>query len=261
MKSTRNRRQVGRRLFMAAVLDEGATHAGSYGPIQGRQQGAFHCLESKGGGKQRVRFGFCQLTGELGQFVKSHIIPQALMLGVKDGEPLVQYGATSRPSRKWTSWYDAALVTRTGEDILADLDTWAISELRNQRLVWSGWGDDGALVDHRPINNVFGVREVSLDTEKLRLFFLSLLWRAGANRMLEFQEIDPPASHLEIIRAALLGRGMPEIDFYPVQVTQISTKGDVHNHAPIRATKYIPNLDAPNDGGVLFRFCTSTSMA
>jgi len=199
--------------------------------------------------KQRVRHGYCRLTGEPGPFVKSHIIPQGLTLGVKERQPLVQYGAAVGATQRWSSWYDPLLVTRSGEDILADLDTWAISALRSNRLVWSGWGNDSALQDINPLDNVFGVREVFLDTERLRLFFLSLLWRAGSSQMLEFQEIDPPESHLEIIKTALLGRGMPGLDFYPIQLTQLSTKGALHNHAPSRETKYLPNLEAPDEDG------------
>lgn len=56
-------------------------------------------------------------------------------------------------------------------------------------------------------------------------------------------------------------RGMPELDFYPAQLTQISTKGNLHNHAPIRVAEYIPDLDAPDDGGFPARFSGFTSMA
>lgn len=225
-------------------------HARSCSPMQRWRRGAMALSkERKKGSKQRVRHGYCRLTGEPGRFVKSHIIPQGLTLGVKEGEPLVQYGAAAGASQRWSSWYDPLLVTRSGEDILADLDTWAISALRSNRLVWGGWGDDSVLEDLYPLDSVFGVREVFLDTGKLRLFFLSLLWRAGASQMREFQEIDPPDSHLEIMKTALLGRGMPGLDFYPIQLTQLSTKGPLHNHAPSRETKYIPNLHAPDEDG------------
>jgi hypothetical protein len=54
---------------------------------------------------------------------------------------------------------------------------------------------------------------------------------------------------------------MPELDFYPVQLTQISTKGNLHNHTPIRVAECIPDLDAPDDRGFPARFSGFTSMA
>lgn len=210
-------------------------------------------------GKVRDQFGFCRLTGKPGRFVKSHIIPQALTIGAEGGQPLFQYGDAGGRSRKWSSWYDQSLVTRDGEDILAALDTWAIAALRSQRLVWSGWGEDVTLKRelHEEVSGAFGVRTVHLDTERLRLFLLSLLWRAAASRMREFEEIQIPKAHMEVLRLTLLGGVSPDLDFYPAQLTQVSTLGHLHNHTPIRTFKFIPDLQGEDGEGVnvpFFRF-------
>ncbi len=197
-------------------------------------------------GRDRVRHGFCKLTGKPGAFVKSHLIPEALSRPSQRGAPLIQLGAGQRPSQRWSSWYDAALVTRAGEDVLSDLDTWAIATLREHRLVWSGWGDEddlGDLNDH--IYGDLGIREVELDTMRLRLFFLSLLWRAAASERPEFQEVSLPPADLTTLRDAVLGKVDPGEDFYPVTLTQISTRGLVHNQAPQVVTKHIPNFEDP----------------
>lgn len=197
-------------------------------------------------GRDRVRYGFCKLTGKPGAFVKSHLIPEALSRPSQRGAPLIQLGAGQRPSQRWSSWYDAALVTRAGEDVLSDLDTWAIATLREYRLVWSGWGDEDDLGDlNHNICGDLGIREVELDTKRLRLFFLSILWRAAASERTEFREVSLSPDDLATLRDAILGKFDPDEDFYPVTLTQISTRGLVHNQAPQVVIKHIPNFDDP----------------
>ncbi|KVD59127.1 hypothetical protein [Burkholderia ubonensis] len=67
-------------------------------------------------------FGTCALTGEYGQFVKSHLIPRALTRLSRTGEKFIQSGIGERMARVPDSWYDLKLVVRLGEDILADID-------------------------------------------------------------------------------------------------------------------------------------------
>jgi hypothetical protein len=196
---------------------------------------------------QRKPHGYCKLTHRPGVFVDSHIIPEALTRPTVKGNPLFQYGDGPRPSRRWTSWYDPQLVTREGEDYLSALDTWAIAVLREHKLVWSGWGNETTLGSlHAPINSFLGVREVrTLDTKRLRLFFLSLLWRAAASSRYEFREISVSAADLERLRRAILGLEELDLDFYPIQLTQLSSKGIMHNQTPYPDIKYVPNLDDP----------------
>jgi hypothetical protein len=84
--------------------------------------------------------GICKLTGVEGSFVKSHLLPNALTRQSIPGGPFIQGGDGEAPERRWTSWYDTALVTEEGEAVLSELDNWAIAQLRSHRLVWSGWG-------------------------------------------------------------------------------------------------------------------------
>lgn len=193
---------------------------------------------------QRTRHGYCKLTGKPGAFVKSHLIPEALTRPSQAGAPLFQYGDGPKPSRRWSSWYDSELVTRAGEDILSALDTWAIAVLRENKLVWSGWSEAVDLGDlHTKFSKHLGIREVTLDTKRLRLFFLSLLWRAAASERYEFKDVCLPPKDLELLRKILLGQEEPSPDFYPVQLTQISTKGLIHNQTPYPDVKYIPDIE------------------
>jgi hypothetical protein len=193
-------------------------------------------------GREMVK-GVCKLTGQYGKFIDAHLIPKALTRPEKKGSPFVQAGSGSRPNRRWSSWYDNRLVTQAGEDILTALDTWAITELRKHKLVWSGWGPMQSLSEsHTQIPGTpWGIREIEgIDPQRLRLFFLSLLWRAAATEREEFSEVVLPHEDVERLRLMLLNNDPQPLSFYPTQLTQLSTLGIIHNHTPLLATKTIP---------------------
>ena len=201
--------------------------------------------------------GYCKLTGEYGKFVASHLIPKALTRPAKAGLPFVEAGLGKRPTRRWNSWYDGRLVIRAGEDVLSALDDWAIRELRKHRLVWSGWEPSQSLLDHTQMPGTpWGIREVEgIDPRKLRLFFLSLLWRAAATERPEFSDVTLPSADLEKLRLMLLESRPEPLSFYPVRLIQLSTVGVVHNHTPITDVKHIPAIDGQPERQIpIFRF-------
>ncbi len=193
-----------------------------------------------------MAIGVCKLTGIQGKFVKSHLIPQAFTRSEKPSEAFVQSGEGKPAKRRWSSWYDPKLVVTQGEKLLADLDDWAVKFLRHHKLVWSGWGPQRILADLQPLpgNSGWGIRECRVqETTKLRLFLYSLLWRAAATELPEFNEIVLPADDLETLRVAVFEGRLPPIDFYPASFTQLSTLGLIHNQSPLAMTKDIPSID------------------
>ena len=195
--------------------------------------------------EKKKRTGICKLSHASGVFVESHLIPKALTRPAQKGMPFLQLRKNGPPIRRWSSWYDPRLVTQTGEDILTEFDTWAIIELRKHRLVWSSWGADRALGSlHRSITGTpWGIRKVEgIDPKKLRLFFLTLLWRAAATNLPEFSDVQLPEEDLEKLRLMICSRTAEPISFYPTQLTQLSTIGVIHNHAPISEVKQIRSL-------------------
>jgi hypothetical protein len=203
--------------------------------------------------------GVCKLTGEKGPFVRSHIIPRALTLPEERGRPFAQAGRDYAPRTRRDSWYDTALVTRSGEDVLAAYDDWAIRELRRHRLVWSGWGKDDELSEKEmmslPGTGGVGVRKIEgIDGHRLRLFFLSILWRAAASSMHEFREVRMlPGERRRLARMILDQRATP-LSFYPVMLFQLSTRGRFHNHSPI-AQRKLRDPSHPEKGSIpFFRF-------
>lgn len=199
------------------------------------------------------QFGRCNLTHASGAYVASHIIPAALTRLSRSGEKYVETGIGLNTKKVSNSWYDRALVTREGEDILSGLDSKGIDELRAHRLVWSSWGteqrpltDDLYQVDGKPSHRLIQFARPL----ELRLFFLSLLWRAAASSRPDFQGIALSDSALEDLRQRIVTHdpGIPT-DF-PIQLFQVISRGIEHNRTPLMERKSILTLDGARAGQV-----------
>ena len=193
----------------------------------------------------KKKTGICKLTGKTGKFIDAHLIPKALTKPDVPGAPIIQYGAGGRPKKKWSSWKDDELVVQDGENILTESDTWAIPTLRRHQLVWSAWrrgmldADDWTRM---PGTNV-GIRKIEgIDTRRLRLFFLSLLWRAAATSREGFDVVQLPPPDLEALGQMLVSKKIEPLTFYPIELIQLSTLGTIHNHTPIMQTKKLPDF-------------------
>lgn len=200
-------------------------------------------------------FGTCALTGEYGQFVKSHLIPRALTRLSRTGEKFIQSGIGERMMRVPDSWYDLKLVIRLGEDILADIDDVGIKELRENHLIWSGWGEHKSLQTLLGIDSDIPLRELRLqNTKNLRLFFLSLLWRAGASGLSDFRHVVLTPDEIEDLRQRVLNRDPGAQEDYPIVLYQISNLGAPHNRTPILEEDTIVIEGEPNRRVIYARF-------
>ena len=184
-------------------------------------------------------FGVCKLTGHRGQFVESHLLPKALTRPEQRGNYFVEGGQKKRPIRRYSSWYDPALVIRKGEDILRDYDNAGISELRRLKLIWSSWNGAGAYsgsdltLFHETLMPGQGIRAIrDAKAKALRLFFLSLLWRAAATDLKEFGGVQLAADELDTLRTLVMQGSPGAPDFYPITLTQIITRALTHNLTP-----------------------------
>ncbi len=190
--------------------------------------------------------GRCSLTGNTGRYVKCHLIPKSLTKPRSSGSHFVQFGVDESPTRVWDSWYDKSLVTREGEDILEGYDDFAVKELKRLELVWRHIRVPEQLVQlvyESPGMWSFGLRTVTFrDPRKMRLFFLSLLWRAAATKRREFAQIEIGSQELEILTAMVRDGNIDPLDFFPATLLQIVPPGFPHNHAPTA-------LDATVDTG------------
>jgi len=182
--------------------------------------------------------GLCGLLRIEGAYAKAHLLPKALTSPSISGERFIEAGRGNRPIRRFTSWYDHQLVTRDGEKILSEIDTAGIAELRKHKLVWSGWGNKNKLrtsdfeVDSDPESGI-GMRLIEgVDVDKIRLFFLSLLWRSLKTKIKEFSYLPNVAVDLDRIGEMLINRDSGAPHYHPILLDQMSTLGFVHNHSP-----------------------------
>jgi len=186
---------------------------------------------------QTATQGICKLTNQRGKYIKSHIIPAALTRPSLKGNCFLQFGENQRQKKRWSSWYDPELVTAEGEKYLTDLDTWAVKVLRKHKLVWSGWNGQAELDKnlHNTDAQFGGIRIVEgIDPIKIRLFFLSILWRIAATNLNEFSYAVLPKNDLEYLRLMIINNNPEPQSFYPFQLTQLVTKGFMHNHAGVK---------------------------
>jgi hypothetical protein len=110
---------------------------------------------------------------------------------------------------------------------------------------------------HAPISGTpWGLRKVEVDDPaRLRLFFLSLLWRTAASDLPECSEVELSEPDLAQLGGMLIHQTPDPLWFYPASLTQLSSIGAIHNMTPIAQTKHIRDLDGTiGDSIPFFRF-------
>lgn len=192
-----------------------------------------------------MAFGRCKLTLKSGTYVDSHIVPQGFTRP-DPGQHFIEGGLGRRLTRRPGSWYDPRLVIRKGEDLLEDLDNFAIDVLRNNFVVWGGWGQATRLpCPEADLVGGYGVRRISnVDTRRLRLFFLSLMWRTAASNRPEFSNVALSDDALEKLRLAVVSGDSSPLNFMPIHLIQHSTIGPRHNLGPIKGSELPGEPDA-----------------
>lgn len=177
--------------------------------------------------------GFCRLTGDFGPLAKSHIIPDAFMQRLTDG-PFREWGGSGRPLKRFTGWYDTNILSHRGEEIIARYDDHAAKVLLN-----AGWtyrrrrhpDHPDVLVDDFLPGKLYDIPDV--DTKKLKLFGLSLLWRAAVSELDTFSHIRLRPSFLEHLRVRVLEGEAGRSDDIPVYLNLFDSSKELSKIAPI----------------------------
>ncbi|WP_311791555.1 MULTISPECIES: hypothetical protein [Pantoea] len=189
--------------------------------------------------QHKANLGVCKLTGLKGAFVDSHILPRALTLLSKTGERAIEKRLEGPIKKRFQGWYDNQLVIDEGEKILRDIDDKAIKALRKNHLVWSGWPTyQDRLAENQmyiPINDEgFGVRILkNIDSSALKLFFLSIVWRAAASTRDDMSDVILHHDLVERLRLAVASKNLLNSEEFPVRLHQIGNRGVPHNRTPI----------------------------
>ncbi|MBZ9940150.1 hypothetical protein LB533_03425 [Mesorhizobium sp. BR1-1-13] len=114
-------------------------------------------------------------------------------------------------------------------------DDRAIVELRRLKLLWGSFGEAERLDNSEiewPVPGWSFRRLKTPHFRLLRLFFLSLLWRAAITQLPGFSSITLSDIRLEVLRR-MVAEGDPEPQtIFPTTLTQVTTRGPWHNATP-----------------------------
>jgi len=152
----------------------------------------------------QARWGLCQLTKTEGPLARSHIVPDAFMRRLTEA-PFREWDGAGHSPKRYTGWYDQRLLSPEAEALVARYDSVAAEALLRGRWTYRRRRDSqdpsflsDTFVPHR-IYEIGGV-----DTDAMKLFGLSLLWRAAASGLEAFRDVRLRAEFLEHLRIRVL---------------------------------------------------------
>ncbi|WP_237354550.1 hypothetical protein [Xanthobacter sp. YC-JY1] len=121
-------------------------------------------------------------------------------------------------------------------------------------MVWSDWGGAARCpVSYSSFGDTsLGIRQVELeDGRRLRLFFLSILWRCVETSKNEFSHIHLDKDRTNGLRRIICGIEDYDVQFLPLSLLQISSAGEQHNY--IHSNEFIktPKINEDNSIDVI----------
>ncbi len=161
----------------------------------------------------------CKLTGTEGKGVRAHIIPKSFYaLDQEEKQPFrLITNIKGHYSQKCPiGIYDTTMVTEEGERIFSEWDDYAKELLLDNKSSFESVVHDGEVI-------AFQIAEY--DYPKLKLFFLSVLWRASASSHNYFRRVD--LGPLETsLRNALLAGNPGDSDWFSICLAKWSDRPD-----------------------------------
>lgn len=153
----------------------------------------------------------CKLTGEEGQGVNAHVIPRAFYRiepAEKRSMKIMGTESNQHPRRSQIGEYDDGIVTERGERIFSPLDDYAAELLLERR---------GEFTTHEHNGVPVALEIQEYDYTALKLFVLSVLWRAAVSSRPFFSKISL-GPHEKPIREAILNGDAGDSDWYAVSL-------------------------------------------
>lgn len=191
---------------------------GGHGPDRGAKRttlpssGSLRCHAVASSGPI-AKMASCKLCGGTGPLAKSHILPMSLYgstIGCASGPARIFSGSpVRRPVRSRTGEYDTELLCLDCEASLSLYDGYA-NELFMQRHPDSIVRDGSSLLAYR-YNGV--------DFERLRLFFITLVWRMHATKREMFQNLTL-GKYAEHFRVAALRKDCSAVPEFDIVITK-----------------------------------------
>lgn len=149
----------------------------------------------------------CLLTGTEGSGVRAHIIPKSFYtLNYSQKVPLeiITNSEDGYNGKSFTGIYDSGIVTEEGERIFNSWDTYAYTLLVRDRDKLRKQYSSGDLI---------ALEADAYNYQWLKLFFMSLLWRASVTTQRFFRRVDVGPFE-PCLREALLASNPGKSDFF-----------------------------------------------
>jgi len=155
----------------------------------------------------------CKLTGIEGKEVDAHIIPKSFH-SIDPDERLPSRILSNiegqHPKKTPKGIYDRSIVTEEGERIFSDWDNYAAKLLLKKETIFEPIRHNGEILAYQV---------AEYDYIKLKLFFLSVLWKASVSSLYFFRKVNL-GSHEPRIRKALLSGNPFDTDWYPAIIAK-----------------------------------------
>jgi hypothetical protein len=163
----------------------------------------------------------CKLCGEDRPLVRAHIIPESMYPFDEPREPLLMVPSTPDiyPGRSRRGVYDRELVCGPCEAEFSSWDDYANRLLRKEP------GErDYTYVDGEP--RVYTI--TTYDYAKLKLFFVSLLWRASESKQSFCEHVSIGPKHTSRLRQMIRNGEPGEPEEYSVFLVRLTHHDDAH---------------------------------
>jgi hypothetical protein len=172
--------------------------------------------------------------GTEGEFAKSHIIPDAFMQRATDA-PFLECDSQTPPKKRFTGWYDQGILGFEGERLIAKYDDDAARCFIQNGFTYRKRRDPHEI---NRLGSRFLAGQVyeitNFDTARMRLFALSLLWRAAVTSLEAFTSVRVSPSHLTDIRNRLVSGNPGPPREYPVYFGVFCDAEELTKVAPYR---------------------------
>lgn len=157
----------------------------------------------------------CRLCESEKPLIDAHIIPRSIYEEVKGERDsyvfVVKNTKDSHAKRSRTGLYDKEILCKECDNYLGKLDHYGKNFIFNWNM------DANPIVT--PANEIIGFEIVKFDYEKLKLFFLSILWRASISTLEYFSSIQL-AKYENLLRHHIREGDPGRFDEFPVILTR-----------------------------------------
>lgn len=164
----------------------------------------------------------CKLCGRNEPLVKAHIIPKSMYpFEGERREPLIRVPSApdAPPERSWIGEYDPALVCAECEATFHPWDDYAVRLFREEPRE-----KDYVYVDGEP--GAYTLK--TYDYARLKLFFVSLLWRASESSRPFFEHVRVGPKHTVRLRQMILDNDPGGPEEYSVFIVRLTHHDDAH---------------------------------